>query len=137
MAPSSALPSAAASTLRPARAAQRYRKGQAPAGYAQQEEDDDDDEEDDGDGDEVEEADASTQSAASKRRQQAAAAAAALKQQQAARRDGLQIISQGSAQPAPVTQQARQIKVEVKTDPDALLAAAKLKQGGFDAVYTC
>ena len=136
MAPSSVLPPGAASTLRPARAAQRYRKGQAPAGYAQQQQEaEEDDDEDDEEEEEDEEAEDSAQDAASKRRQQAATAA--LKQQQAARRDGLQIISQGNGQAAPAPQQARQIRVEVKTDPDALLAAAKLKQGGFDRVCRC
>ena len=104
------------STLRPTRAAHRYRKGQAPAGYNEDDDEDSDEEaqEQQEDGNEAEDA--------ARRRKAAAAAARAKEIAAAQRRDGLQVINQGQ-------QQRQAMQVHVKTDPDALIAAAKVKKG--------
>lgn len=80
--PSMAPPPTSTSTFRPSRAAHRYRKGQAPAGYRDNEEGtDSDDEAHSGNDDEEEE------KLVGKGKQQ----------QQQQRRDGLQVINQGTS----------------------------------------
>lgn len=93
-------PAASSSSLRPTKAAHRYRKGQAPAGYRPANEDD---ESTDEEGQSEEE-----QLARNARKSTTAAPAPA------ARRDGLQVINQGAGAAA------RPIKVQVKTELGAV-----------------
>lgn len=96
-------PAPAGGPSRPARAAHRYRPGQAPAGYtAPGEESDEDSDEDDND--EV------TQP---KKRTVAPS--------QVVRNDGLQIVNQGGA--------PRQLKVQVTMNPEEAAAAQRAKDG--------
>lgn len=99
-------PAPAGGTSRPARAAHRYRPGQAPAGYTAP------DEESDEDSEEVEQED----SAVLKKKSAAPAPTS--------RYDGLQIVNQGAGP-------AKQLKVSVKTDPDAAAAAQRAKDGKY------
>lgn len=97
-------PAPAGGPSRPARAAHRYRPGQAPAGYtAPDEESEDESEEED-------EEDASRQ----KKRPVAPS-------KTAVRDDGLQIINQGAA--------LRQMKVQVTTNPEEAAAAQRARDG--------
>ena len=114
----------ASSTLRPTRAAHRYRKGQAPAGYGEDDEDEDSDEQDEQEQQAQNEED---EQAAIVRKRKAAAALKAKELAAAQRRDGLQVINQGQ-QPRSAAA-TNQMQVKVKTDPDSLLAAAKVKKG--------
>lgn len=97
-------PAPAGGSLRPARAAHRYRPGQAPAGYAAPEDESKDDSE------EEEQQDKPQQ----KKK--------LVPQGPIVRNDGLQIISQGAALP-------RQMKVQVTTNPDQAAAAQRAKDG--------
>lgn len=101
-------PAPAGGPSRPARAAHRYRPGQAPAGYAAPDEESDD-ESDDEQGEE----DAPSQ----KKRSVAPVPTT--------RNDGLQIVNQGGAG---IT---RQLKVQVKTDLEAAAAAQRAKDGEY------
>lgn len=97
-------PAPAGGPSRPARAAHRYRPGQAPAGYtAPGEESEEESDEEDEEG-----------SSLQKKRVIAPALTT--------RNDGLQIVNQNAGA-------ARQLKVQVKTDPDAAAAAQRAKDG--------
>lgn len=108
-------PAPAGGTLRPAKAAHRYRPGQAPAGYA------DAGDSDDESGEEDEEQQQQQQQPVARRKVPTAT--------QITRTDGLQVVNQG-----PTASSSKQLKVQVTTDPAAAAAAQRARDGRWTDV---